>query len=60
MNSEKIANALLSGGIVFMSFGLIRMGALFEDTDKNMKYCLNAAAVCFIGGTTVELLSHVL
>jgi hypothetical protein len=60
MNSDKIANALLSGGIVFMSFGLIRMGILYEDIDKKMKYCLNGAAVCFLGGSTVELLSNIL
>jgi len=57
MNSAQIANGLLSTGIIIMSFGLLRMAPLLDEVDKTLKYYVNGSAVCFIGGTTMELIS---
>jgi hypothetical protein len=58
MNAEQIANNLFSTGIMLMSFGFFQMSKAFDDIDpsQKLKYCINGSAVCFIGGTVIELI----
>ncbi len=57
MNAEQIANNLFSTGIMLMSFGFLRMSQVFDDIDSSqkLKYCINGGAICFIGGTAIEI-----
>ena len=41
-----------------MSFGFFQMSKAFDEIDpsQKLKYCINGSAVCFIGGTFIELI----